>query len=71
MVGIIQSQERTMTAAKNELNAEQLATAAGGMKWDRNHVSPNVIDARGGQFHVLFWDVTWDIKGNISSVTPR
>ncbi len=60
-----------MTAAKNELNAEQLATAAGGMKWDHNHVSPNVIDARGGQFHVLFWDVTLDIKGNISSITPR
>ena len=60
-----------MSTGNNELNAEQLATAAGGMKWDRNHVSPNVIDARGGQFHVLFWDVTLDIKGNISSITPR
>jgi hypothetical protein len=60
-----------MIAGQNELSMEQMAIAAGGMKWDRNHVSPNVIDARGGQFHVLFWDVTLDIKGNISSITPR
>jgi len=60
-----------MTAGQNELNVEQLAIAAGGMKWDRNHVSPNVIDARGGQMQVLFWNVTFDINGKVSSITPR
>jgi hypothetical protein len=60
-----------MTVDRNELSIEQMVIAAGGMKWDRNHVSPNVIDARGGQMDVLFWNVTFDINGKVSSITPR
>ena len=41
----------------------------GGMKWDRNHRSPIVIDMRGGKRRVgFFWTVaTYDINGKVSS----
>lgn len=41
------------------------------MKWDRNHVSPNVIDARGGQVDTWFGTVTLDVNGKVSSITPK
>ena len=52
-----------------ELNAEQLTEAAGGMKWDHNYVSPNVIDARGGYTTIYGITFTYDINGKCSSVS--
>ncbi len=57
---------------KNQhLQLTDLDQVIGGMKWDRGHVSPNVIDARGGQFNFLGLTFTLDVSGHISSVTPR
>jgi hypothetical protein len=58
-----------MTNENRELSLDQLQCISGGMKWTRGHVSPNVIDARGGMVTVLGWTFTIDIKGNVSSVT--
>jgi hypothetical protein len=54
-----------------ELSLEEISTVSGGMKWDRNHVSNDVIDARGGQFTALGLTFTVDLEGNITSITPR
>jgi hypothetical protein len=51
------------------LSVEEICAVSGGMKWDHNHVSKNVIDARGGQFHALGYTFTLDINGNVSSAT--
>ena len=51
------------------LTTEQLDHVNGGMKWDHNYVSKNVIDARGGQFEWLGWVATFDTSGHVSSVT--
>lgn len=50
-----------------ELSLSELDAASGGMKWDRNHKSPNVIDARGGQIEVAGIKVSLDINGKVSS----
>ena len=52
------------------LSGEELDQVSGGMKWDRNHVSPNVIDARGGQMSFFGFTWTFDINGKVSSVEP-
>ena len=52
------------------LNDVDLDVVTGGMKWERGHVSPNVIDARGGQIETWFGTFTLDIHGKISSYTP-
>ena len=52
------------------LSDVDLDVVSGGMKWERGHVSPNVIDARGGQIETWFGTFTLDIHGKISSYTP-
>lgn len=52
-----------------ELSTDQLESVGGGMKWTRGHKSPNVVDARGGMITVVGWTFTFDIRGNVSSVT--
>jgi hypothetical protein len=54
-----------------QLEIADLEAVSGGMKWDRNHVSKNVIDARGGSFTFLAWTMTYDLKGNVTSVTTK
>ena len=52
------------------LSGEELDQVSGGMKWDRNHVSSNVIDARGGQMSFFGFNWAFDINGKVSSVEP-
>jgi len=59
------------TTAICELNDADLDLVSGGMKWDRNHVSKDVIDARGGQIETPIGTFTLDVRGVISSFTPR
>jgi|KBSMisStaDraftv2_1062788.scaffolds.fasta_scaffold1434569_1 hypothetical protein len=58
-----------MSNESRELSADQLKSVSGGMKWTRGHKSPNVVDARGGMITVVGWTFTFDIRGNVSSVT--
>jgi hypothetical protein len=53
-----------------ELNADEIAAVSGGMKWDHNYVSKNVIDARGGYITVWGLTFTFDVNGKMSSVSP-
>jgi len=55
---------RDLTVAEREL-------VSGGMKWERNTVNSDVIDARGGQIKMWFGTFTLDVHGKISSFTPR
>jgi hypothetical protein len=52
------------------LTEEDLDAASGGMKWDKNYVNPEVIDARGGYLTWGGWTFTFDVNGKTSSVTP-
>ena len=52
-----------------ELNADELDTACGGMKTDKNYVSNNVIDARGGSLTVWGVTFTYDVNGKMSSIS--
>jgi hypothetical protein len=54
-----------------DLNDADLDLVNGGMKWDRNHVSKDVIDARGGQIETPIGTFTLDVRGVISSFTVR
>ena len=58
-------------AAERELSDSELSEVAGGMKWDQNHQSCDVIDARGGQFKVFGVSFTLDAGGNVSSVNGK
>ncbi|PWB66322.1 MAG: hypothetical protein C3F17_01720 [Bradyrhizobiaceae bacterium] len=58
------------TAAPRQLSDAELDLVSGGMKWDRNHKSNDVIDARGGQVKTWFGTFTLDVNGKISSFTP-
>ena len=52
-----------------EISDGELAEVTGGMKWDRNHRSPNVVDMRGGQRRIGFFTVaSYDINGRLSGV---
>jgi hypothetical protein len=53
------------------LSEEELDHVSGGFKTDPNHVSKDVIDARGGQAQFLWWNLTFDVNGNLSSISPR
>ena len=53
------------------LNDEELQQITGGMKYDPNYVSANVIDARGGQLTIYGVTFTLDINGKISSVSGK
>lgn len=57
-----------MLLHSRNLTEEELVEVSGGIKWDRGHHSPNVIDMRGGQKRVGLWTIaTYDINGNLSS----
>ena len=58
-----------MTNENRELSVHQLESVSGGMKWTPGHKSPYVVDARGGMVTVVGWTFTFDIKGNLSSIT--
>jgi hypothetical protein len=53
-----------------ELSVDQLEHISGGMKSDRNHVSSNVIDARGGSLVVWGVQLTFDVNGKCSGIGP-
>jgi hypothetical protein len=59
---------RDLTQA-SELTSAERSLVSGGFKYDHNYVSPNVIDARGGDFQIGALNFTTDINGNISSVS--
>jgi hypothetical protein len=61
--------ETFMDNGFRELDHEEIDTVSGAMKWERGHVSPNVIDARGGMVTVLGYTFTFDINGKCSSVS--
>jgi hypothetical protein len=50
-----------------ELSASDLDKVAGGMKYDRNYVSNNVIDARGGSLTLMGYTATYDLNGKMTS----
>ena len=51
-----------------EPDTTELDAASGGMKWSPVK-NDDVIDARGGQISILGFNITFDVKGNVSSVT--
>lgn len=53
----------------SELNVHDLAAVSGGMKWDHNYQSKDVIDARGGYFTILGETITYDLNGKVTSVS--
>lgn len=53
-----------------ELSEAELARVTGGFKYDPNYVSENVIDARGGSMNFMGSTFTFDLNGNVTSVTP-
>ena len=52
-----------------ELDTTALDAVSGGMKWTPGIKNDDVIDARGGQISIFGFNITFDVKGNISSVT--
>jgi len=54
-----------------DLSDAELDIVSGGMKWQRGTVNPDVIDARGGQIETPIGTFTLDVRGVISSFTPR
>ena len=58
-----------MDTGIRELAIDESEAVSGGMKWERGHVSPNVVDARGGLITVWGITFTFDINGKCSSVT--
>ncbi|MFZ0791099.1 MAG: hypothetical protein WAM94_15915 [Chromatiaceae bacterium] len=52
-----------------ELSRDELRRVNGGMKWERGTPNADVIDARGGQTVILGLTLTFDINGNVSSVS--
>lgn len=59
-----------MDTGIRELTIDESEAVSGGMKWDRNHVSQDVIDARGGYLTVWGITMTFDINGKCSSIGP-
>ena len=57
-----------MQTDNRELNASELDAVNGGMKWTPGTSNPDVIDARGGQLSFCGLNVTFDVKGKISSI---
>ena len=57
-----------MQTETRELNISELDAVNGGMKWTPGTKNPDVIDARGGQFSFLGLSMTFDVKGNLSSI---
>jgi hypothetical protein len=53
------------------LSADELDHVSGGMKWQRGTANPDVIDARGGQWSALFFTLTFDVNGKVSSIQGK
>lgn len=53
-----------------ELSLEEIGAVSGGMKYDHNYVSKDVIDARGGSLTVWGVTMTFDVNGKCSSIGP-
>jgi hypothetical protein len=58
-----------MKTETRELDVTELNAVSGGMKWTPGTKNDDVIDARGGQIQILGFNITFDVKGNISSVS--
>ena len=61
------SKASSSAAPARTLSRHEIDAVSGGMKWERGHRSPHVIDARGGQFDFFGWRFTLDINGKVSS----
>ena len=59
-----------MTNDLYELNFEEISAVAGGMKYDPNYASKDVIDARGGYLTVWGVTMTFDVHGKCSGIGP-
>ena len=53
-----------------DLSTAEIDLVSGGMKWTRGTKNSDVIDARGGSMTFLGLVITFDAKGNPSSVRP-
>jgi hypothetical protein len=62
-------QERDMNNDIHELNTDELDAASGGLKWDHNYVSKDVIDARGGSVTFMGLTFTLNANGKLSSIS--
>ena len=58
-----------MTSGIYELKLRELDAASGGMKYTPGTKNPDVIDARGGQIKFLWFTITKDINGKLSSIS--
>jgi hypothetical protein len=59
-----------MDSGIRELTIDETGAVSGGMKYDHNYVSKDVIDARGGYLTVWGVTMTFDINGKCSSISP-
>ncbi len=64
------SRETDMDSGIRELTIDETGAVSGGMKYDHNYVSKDVIDARGGYLTVWGVTMTFDINGKCSSISP-
>jgi hypothetical protein len=62
-------QERDMNNDIHELSTDELDAASGGLKWDHNYVSKDVIDARGGSVTFMGLTFTMNANGKLSSIS--
>ncbi|MGN6117597.1 MAG: hypothetical protein ACTHN2_19005 [Nitrobacter sp.] len=67
---VITSWETDMDSGIRELTIDETGAVSGGMKYDHNYVSKDVIDARGGYLTVWGVTMTFDINGKCSSISP-
>ena len=59
---------KIMKPGQRDLSASDVAQISGGMKWDHNYVSKDVIDARGGSLTIYGVTMTFDVNGKCSSI---
>jgi hypothetical protein len=53
--------------SSQQLSDSVLEKVAGAFKYDKNYVSNNVIDARGGSLTVMGYTATCDLNGKMTS----
>jgi len=56
----------TTGTESSNISEEELARVSGGVIYDHNYVSKDVIDARGGQLVLGNVSIAYDLNGNIS-----
>jgi hypothetical protein len=61
--------ETDMNNETSELNTDELDAACGGLKWDHDYVSKDVIDARGGSVTFMGLTFTMNANGKMSSIS--